>query len=58
MDKFETGNIVELKSGSPNMTVGDITDDKVTLHYWSEKSDMLCVVETTPDKYKLFRRID
>lgn len=57
MDKFETGNVVELNSGSPWMTVGEITDEKVTLHYWSEQGDMFGILETTPAKSKLFKRI-
>lgn len=58
MEKFEIGNVVELKSGGPLMTVREVTDTAVALVYWSDKEGDFRDVHTTPEKLPMFRVID
>lgn len=33
---ISTGDLVQLKSGGPCMTAGEVTDDKVTAHWFTD----------------------
>ena len=58
MEKFETGKIVTLNSGSPWLTIGEVTEEKVRLHYYCEQDSMFAVIETTPAMRPMFRAVD
>lgn len=58
MEKFESGDVVELKSGSPRLTVGLVSDEKVVLHYWDDQHNMMETVHTDPASVIMFRKIN
>lgn len=45
---FSTGDLAQLRSGGPNMTVGEVSDDKIACHWFTDDGKH-CLYEFLPE---------